>query len=136
MERTEKLRTILSQHGHKVTTTRTRVYQALAEASHPLSNTELIHSLPDLDKVSVYRTIALFESLGIVHRIWNGFKSSIELSDTHSPHHHHFTCTNCGKVISFKSEEVEKTLHALETTLGVTINQHLVEVSGFCDSCK
>lgn len=136
MERTEKLRTILSQHGYKVTVTRTRVYLALAEASQPLSNTQLIHNLPDLDKVSVYRTIALFESLGILHRIWNGFKSSIELSDAHSPHHHHFTCTNCSKVTSFKSEEVEGALHALEATLGVTINQHLVELSGICDSCK
>lgn len=136
MERLEKLRATLSQQGHKVTVVRERVYTALAEAPRPLSNSQLIHSLDDLDKVSIYRTIALFESVGIVHRIWNGFKSSIELSDAFSPHHHHFTCTTCGTVMSFKSEEIEKSLHALEATLHVAIDQHIVELSGTCDNCK
>jgi Fur family ferric uptake transcriptional regulator len=136
MERREKLRATLSRHGYKVTSVRQRVYEELAKASQPLSNAQLIRSLHDLDKVSIYRTIALFELIGIVHRIWNGFKSSIELSDAFSPHHHHFTCTNCGKVVSFKSEEIEKALHALETDLHVTISQHLVELNGICDDCQ
>jgi len=136
MERREKLRATLSQHGYKVTSVRQRVYEELAKADQPLSNVQLIRSLHDLDKVSIYRTIALFELIGIVHRIWNGFKSSIELSDAFSPHHHHFTCTNCGKVVSFKSEEIEKALHALETDLHVTISQHLVELNGICDDCQ
>jgi Fur family ferric uptake transcriptional regulator len=132
----DKLQSALAERGYKITSARKQVYAALAHAAQPLSNAEVIGSVKDTDKVSVYRTLELYESLGITHRIWNGFKSKVELSDPFSPHHHHFTCTSCGKVISFKDKEIERVLTNLEQTMKISVHYHLIELGGECDGCK
>jgi Fur family ferric uptake transcriptional regulator len=132
----DKLHSALAEHGHRSTAARKQVYSILASATQPLSNSEIIDRVSNIDKVSVYRTLDLYESIGVVHRIWNGFKSKVELSDPFSPHHHHFTCASCGKVISFKSKDIERAMENLERTMGVTIDYHLVEINGRCDSCQ
>lgn len=136
MTRVEKIENTLSRHGYKTTAVRKKVYFALADAPYPMSNSELIKHTKDVDKVSVYRTLALFETIGVVHRIWNGFKSKIELSEDFSPHHHHFTCTSCNMMVSFKNDEIEQALNALSKAMHVRIEQHLVELSGTCNQCQ
>lgn len=131
-----KLQAVLAEHGYKVTTARKQVYSALANATQPLCNSEIINNVSGIDKVSVYRTLELYESIGISHRVWNGFKSKVELSDSFSPHHHHFTCDTCGKVISFRNKDIEKLLHSAEATLNVSIRHHVVELSGVCKDCE
>jgi Fur family ferric uptake transcriptional regulator len=132
----DKLQTSLMQGGYKVTTPRKRVYTVLANSSEPLSNSAVIDRAKGVDRVSVYRTLELFESLGITHRTWNGFKSTVELSDRFSPHHHHFTCTTCGKIATFKSKEIENALHVFEKDTGRTIAYHVVELNGLCEMCN
>ncbi len=136
MQPEDKLPEILARTGHKTTTVRKRIYSLLLDVDQPLSNSELVKLASDLDKVSVYRTIALFESIGVIHRIWNGFKSKIELDEELSPHHHHFSCTICGRVSSFDDEELEKTLAQIALKLGVSVKRHLIELSGTCSSCS
>ncbi len=136
MHTLDKLYSALAEHGYKATAARKQVYSILASAGQPLSNSEIIDKTSDIDKVSVYRTLELYESIGVVHRIWNGFKSKVELSDPFSPHHHHFTCASCGKVISFKSKGIEYAMEDLARTMGVTIDYHLVEITGRCNECQ
>lgn len=136
MDTTEKIQHLLSKHGYKVTTVRKKVYLTLANTPHPMSNSELIAEIQDIDKVSVYRTLTLYETIGVIHRIWNGFKSKVELSEEFSPHHHHFTCRRCNKVISFKSNDIEKALDTLQASIDVSIEHHLLELSGTCKDCR
>ena len=136
MYKLNDLRNLLRTNGHKVTDVRESVYRALVDNKRPLSNAELTLLLTDVDKVSVYRTLALFESIGVIDRIWTGFKSKVELGELFSPHHHHFTCSTCGDITSFKSEQLEKELIALEARLGVTVKQHHIELSGACGRCS
>ena len=136
MHKMNDFRNLLRSSGHKVTPVRETVYRALATIEAPVSNAELIRQLADVDTVSVYRTLALFEAIGIINRIWTGFKSKVELGELFSPHHHHFTCNTCGGVLSFKSNEIERELTALELKLGVTIQQHQIELSGLCANCN
>ncbi len=136
MSSIDKLHLVLAKHGYKITSARKQVYAVLSSATQPLSNGEVISSVKNIDKVSVYRTLELYESMGIAHRTWNGFKSKVELSDPFSPHHHHFTCASCGTVISFKNKEIEHALKNLEQTMKISVHYHLVELGGQCDNCK
>lgn len=136
MNDTQKLKDVLTHHGSKLTRGRARVYEVLQAADRPLSNQQLIALLPDIDRVSVYRTIDLFESVGIAHRIWNGFKSAVELSETFSTHHHHFSCTACRTVISFKNDAIEQALHDAATNLSLSVTGHVVELQGLCGQCS
>jgi Fur family transcriptional regulator, ferric uptake regulator len=136
MNPTDKLKTLLKKQGYNITKPRVATFEALLEAHEALTIAQIIERLPGIDMVSVYRTLQLFEKAEIVHRVWNGFKSKIELSETFSPHHHHFTCNNCGIAQAIESDELEQSLHALEDQYGFDLRQHSVELSGYCKRCQ
>src|ERR1700709_2400788 len=65
----------------------------------PQSMQVLVHGAAGrVDRATIYRTVELFERLGIVHRLNIGWKYKIELSDVFTGHHHHLYCTNCGRM--------------------------------------
>lgn len=136
MDSSDKLKILLKKQGYSVTRPRVATFEVLLEAHEALTIAQLIERLPSIDMVSVYRTLQLFEKAGIVHRVWNGFKSKIELSETFSPHHHHFVCNNCGAAQAIKSNQLEESLHALESEYGFDLRTHSVELSGFCEACR
>lgn len=136
MDPTAQIEKILKDHGRSVTRQRLMVFSVLQESKQPMSTVELTNKLPSLDKVSVYRTVDLYEKIGLVHRVWHGFKSKIELSEAFSPHHHHFTCTVCGNIIALKSETLETELHKFEAEHGFELKYHSVELSGHCQECR
>lgn len=90
-----------------------------------------------IDRASLYRTIALYEKLGLVQRIYIGWKYKVELSDvltTH--HHHHISCLRCGKVVAITEEdEIETLLGNLAKRHGFTATNHQLEIRGYCGSC-
>lgn len=135
MDPNEKLKALLKKQGYSVTKPRLATFTALLTAHEAQTVAQLIERLPDIDMVSVYRTLQLFEKVGIVHRVWNGFKSKIELSEMFSPHHHHFVCRQCGNAIAIESESLEQSLHALEAEYGFDLQEHSVELSGICQNC-
>ncbi len=136
MARENKLEKILKDHRYSLTRQRLAIFNVLSEIEEPISVVNLVDKLPEVDKVSVYRTVDLFEKVGIIHRVWTGFKSKIELSEDFSSHHHHFTCINCGKTINLSSDRLESDLHQLEKSNNFKLVHHSVELSGFCNGCK
>lgn len=135
MDQVERLKKLLNGHGYSVTKPRVDIFKFLLKASEPIAITELSAGLKTVDRVSVYRTVELFEKIGIVQRVWSGFKSKIELSEIFSPHHHHFTCLKCAKTFSIHSNEIEKELEILEHTNGFKLTHHSIELSGYCKRC-
>lgn len=135
MDQTDRCKKLLAVQGYSITKPRLAVFEALLAAEDPLTIAELASQLKDIDRVSVYRTIDLFEKVGIVQRVWSGFKSRIELSETFSPHHHHFTCTKCRDTIGLHSDQIETNLAALESEHGFKLMHHSIELSGYCANC-
>jgi Fur family ferric uptake transcriptional regulator len=122
---------------HRVSLTRPRklVYETLSH-NEPLTIQELINCLPELDKTTVYRTIALFEQLGIAQRLQIGWKYKIELSNEYQDHHHHITCLECGQTVALPEDDmIEKRLHELAIQQGFTPKDHQLEVRGICEHC-
>ena len=133
----DKFHKYLADRGHKLTTARQEVFSVLQSTEAPLTNAEIIQQLNGVvDKTSVYRVLELYEAIGVTHRLWNGFKSKSELTDTFSPHHHHFTCQRCGQVTSFKDEAIEAALKRIEQSRGIDIISHLIELNGYCELCR
>lgn len=133
----EKLASTLKKHGYSLTKPRQAVFAAL-QSGTPRSMHELTLDLSSvIDRASIYRTVALFEELGIVIRVNYGWKYKIELSDIFSPHHHHLTCTNCGKTISFKEPKgLDRLLTQISLEHGYVHTNHSLEISGLCAQCK
>jgi Fur family ferric uptake transcriptional regulator len=122
------------QHCHW-TLPRSLVFSALLKG--PASLPELAERLrKDIDRSSVYRTIELFEELGIAHRIWSGQKSVLELTDRFSAHHHHFVCERCGKLIDFDDTRLESAIASSARSLGLSATHHHLELFGLCTGCR
>lgn len=133
----DKLTETLKKAGYSVTKPRLAVFTSL-QAGRPRSMRELTLDLSSvIDRASLYRTIALFEKLGIVVKVQAGWKYKIELSDQFTPHHHHLTCLSCGKVISFDEPPgFETLLNSIAAKHGFVARDHSLEISGLCPDCR
>lgn len=90
-----------------------------------------------LDRASLYRTVSLYERLGIVQRIYIGWKYKIELSDIFSHHHHHISCLRCGKIVAITDEDhIERLIMQLAKQHGFEAQSHQLEIRGYCQRCQ
>ncbi|MFZ1250223.1 MAG: Fur family transcriptional regulator [Candidatus Microsaccharimonas sp.] len=131
-----ELVSIFSQLGLRLTSPRVVIFTTLKDSPTPLSITQIITLCPEIDKVSVYRTIKLFTSLNIVATITNGWKYSYELSSPFQPHHHHIVCVKCAKVGELQSEIVESLVHKLAKQHSFRPTFHHFEIQGICKDCQ
>jgi Fur family ferric uptake transcriptional regulator len=136
-EPTDQLRARLQSSKQSITKPREIVFAVLMN-NEPLAMQELVSACHDqIDRASVYRTIALFEWLGIVQRLQIGWKYKLELTDTFIHHHHHLTCTVCGRTIPLPEDsQLEQLLQTLATSQGFESQDHQLEIRGVCDSCR
>lgn len=126
----------LRQAGYSATTARKLVFSSLIN-KEPLAINEIIAELSAIDRASVYRTIALFEQLGIVQRIQSGWKRKIELSDIFHSHHHHLTCTQCGKIVVLHEEaRIETAIKSISNRHEFLPTSHQIEIAGICRTCQ
>lgn len=133
----ETLARTLKTAGYSVTKPREIVFSAL-RAGKPRSMRELTMDLSSvIDRASIYRTVELFEKLGVVVRVQTGWKYKIELSDAFLPHHHHITCLNCGKIVSFdEPDHLDELLGRIAAKHDFTHETHSLEISGYCADCR
>lgn len=127
---------VLKNNGYSQTKPRQVVFEAL-QKYQPLTQAQLAKKLSKkIDRASVYRSLELFEELGIVQIVWLGYKSHLELSELFSAHHHHLTCYNCGKVIAVEDHELEDHLAQIAGKFGFSPQNHQVEINGICLGCS
>lgn len=131
------LQKVLKDAGYSVTHARLFVCELLWERE-PQSMHELGARLDGtIDRASLYRTISLFEKLGIVHRIYMGWKYKVELSDIFAHHHHHISCTECGKIVALREvEQLERMLGTLARRYNFEAQSHQLEIQGICERCQ
>lgn len=129
---------LLAEGGFRVTAARKASFELLL-SPHPQSMADILAKAKKLniDRVSVYRSIDLFEKLGIVHRIYVGWKYKLELSDQFVAHHHHMSCLNCGKIIDIQDEaHIDAFISQIAKQSGFTPRRHQFEIDGYCQDCS
>src|SRR3990167_3811389 len=106
----DDLRALLKEKGYSLTGPRRKVFDLLL-GKEPQSMQVIVQRANSLvNRATIYRTIELFEKLGIVNRLNIGWKYKIELSDVFSEHHHHFYCTNCSKTYKLPANSMLETM--------------------------
>ena len=120
---------------------RRAIVDVLVDAGHPVSIADIGDRLPDLPRSSAYRHLVDLQAAGVVRRVAaNDEFARFELAEDLTEHHHHFLCTNCGKVTDITpSADFERTISTqLETIAdaqGFEPHGHRVDVLGLCASC-
>lgn len=136
MEPIQLLHNTLKKHHQSLTNPRKIVFAALQD-HEPQTMNQLVKTCANqIDRASIYRTIALFEKLGIVQRIQLGWKYKLELSDMFQHHHHHLTCNVCHEIYPLAEDELMETrLYKLAEDSGFKATNHLLEIQGVCSNC-
>lgn len=137
MKAEKLLRKILEDGSYKVTKGRLLIFKLLYNQEPQTMANLVAASSKEIDRVSVYRIIELYEKMGIVKRINIGWKYKLELSDVFLDHHHHISCIKCGRVVAIKEEEkLEARIDQLGKEAGFVLTSHQIELQGYCSKCK
>ena len=136
--RPTKMAQALRQAGYRLTKPRFAVLQVLEENDAGLNPEEIHRRGKEIHKplglVTVYRTLAILNELGLVRRV-------------HSEHHchnyatagverHYLVCQACHRVIEFPCDGLHDLIEDVRQRTGYTITEHLLELSGLCPGCQ
>ena len=128
--------TALKKAGLKVTLPRLKILEVLQDPTcHHVSAEDLYKKLIDMGEeiglATVYRVLNQFDDAGIVTRHnFEGGKSVFELTQQH--HHDHLICLDCGKVIEFSDDSIEKRQHEIAKKYGIQRTNHSLYLYGHC----
>lgn len=128
----------LQAKGLKITPQRQEILKVFLESDDNHLSAEEVHGkitqkFPSMSLDTVYRTLGLFQGLGILTELNFGDRKSLFEIDR-SNHHHHLICTKCGL-----SQEID--FCPLEHLDGkrianFKIQKHSFEIFGICANCK
>lgn len=139
----EKYLCTLQQKGYKSTSQREEILNILFDNKNEHLSCEDVYNIiskekKDIGIATVYRTLQLFEKLGIVYKInFDDGVTRYELNtESEYHHHHHLICTQCGKVTEVKLDLLESLEHEIEIEEGFMVSDHDVKFYGICKECK
>ena len=131
----EEIKNLLKTQGFSATKTRMAVLRVLL-SKQPASLHDIITTLPEVDRATVYRTIDLFVDLGVAKKVYTGFKYRIELGDDFQTHHHHLSCLRCGTIIDVHTPEIEYAIEQTASNNGFRPVRHDLDIAGYCANCS
>ncbi|MCL8206486.1 MAG: transcriptional repressor [Actinomycetia bacterium] len=129
----------LREKGLRATPDRMRIFRVLARSAEPLTVRAVADRLRDdhLNITTVYRVMELFVALGIVHPVIVGHEAvGYELMAPFRPHHEHFLCAKCGRVVDIYDCPFEEAVAALSRDAGYEVTFHQMEMHGVCQACR
>jgi len=129
----DRLEKLCLEKGMRMTDQRRVIAHVLAQA-HDHPDVEELHRRahavdPHISIATVYRTVRLFEDLGILTRHeFHGGRSRYE--EAPETHHDHLIDMKSGEVIEFVDEEIEALQTAIAKKLGYRLVDHRLELYG------
>ena len=130
----------LREHNLPVTHQREAIARIVFFSDEHLSVGDLEEKLVQLEvdvgKATVYRTLDLLKSAGLLqeHDFGEGFKRFEPLAA--QSHHEHLICLDCGKVVEFSNERIERMKALITEEYGFRHHHHRLEIYGACRDCQ
>ena len=138
MNRSTQFRQALSEGGYRLTRQRQTILEVLEESDAHLDAREVYECVRARDArigmATVYRTLALLTSLGLVQEHRLGEEHS-HFETVQEALHYHFTCRNCGRVIEFEAPQVMEVVQALSDRERLKVEDVHLFISGRCAGC-
>ena len=135
MDHQQKLKT----NGIKVTQHKLAILKLFEQNKHLDATTivDLLHAQQvEISLATVYRVLSSFESHKIITKHNFGSEhASYELSSTEE-HHDHLICLQCGQVIEFVNDEIERLQCLIAKENDFQLIHHTLNIYGYCSDCK
>ena len=137
----DELKKIVKQKGLKYTEQREIVSSILLHAKEHLTAEEVYNEIKKEHKESnigiatVYRALSFLEEVDLITSITFGTDGKKYESNSKS-HHDHLICTECGKIIEFIDDEIEKRQDKIAKKNKFKITSHSMQLYGTCEACQ
>jgi len=129
---------LLRERGFKVTPQRLAVYNALAHTTeHPsaeLLHSELLPYYPTMSLATVYKSLKIFCSVGLVQEL-NVGEDSFRY-DAKVTAHPHIRCMHCGRVDDVKTLPTEMFSRQVTEETGYQLTGQQYYFYGICPACQ
>jgi Fur family ferric uptake transcriptional regulator len=139
MESKELLKHMFREKRVRLSLPRLLVYQAFSKTPTPMSPREVHQRLLKRGKrvglTSIYRTLDLFESTGILFKIVRGPAIRYKLCELED-HHHHIICKTCGDVVEFGYCDISSLTQKVRRSTGYQVTDHQLNLYGVCKICR
>jgi Fur family transcriptional regulator, ferric uptake regulator len=139
----------LVESGNRLTKPREVIFEVLDSNSEHLSAEDIylkIHKKnPNIGLTTVYRTLDMFFSFGIVDKFdFGDDRARFELNEKYNNkrHHHHLVCNICKKIFDyadFTKEEVKLCKLSelyLSKKFKFRMETHVIQFYGVCSNCR
>jgi len=131
------LRVALESRGHRFTTQRAAVYDALsATTSHPTADdvfTSVRDDVPDISLATVYKALEAFVSCGVARKLALG--PGPARYDSRTDEHEHIRCLSCGRVEDIEGVGHTRWMEGLEEMTRFDVVGYRLELEGYCPDC-
>jgi len=129
MKNSDWIETRITGSGSRLTTSRRKIVALIKKREGIFSAQDLLEADRALDKVSVYRTLELLESLDIIHPTLT--LDGHQMYELHPErHHHHIVCVSC-----HQDECVPCDVTIPRNIAGFAKIHHEVHFTGVCEKC-
>ncbi len=89
-----------------------------------------------VSRSTVYRTIKLLQEFGVIREVIKQGNKTIYEFVAGKAHHDHLVCMECGKIIEFVNEDIEKLQDEVCKEYDFTPVHHRLEIFGICKDCR
>ena len=136
----DRLNDYMTRHGLRSTEQRRVVTEEFFASDGHLSIEELLDQVrvkePRIGYATVYRTLKLLKECGLAYERHFGDGVSRYEVAWDDEHHDHLICIDCGKIVEFEDEGIEKLQHDVAAKHGFTLVRHRLELYGMCPDCQ
>ena len=130
---------IIREMNLKVTKQRLAILEALNRGQAHVTAQEVYEivnqNYPEMGFATVYRFLRKLTDHKYVTEVrMGGMPARYELSSDH--HHDHITCTQCGKIVEFQNEDIEKLQLEVTKSHNFIMTHHVLELYGVCSNLR
>ena len=125
--------------GLKFSQARLSIFNEVFVMRHHFNASELVEKLKEgrkrVSRGTVYRTLGLLETAGIVRKIYEGERHLHYERVWGVAHYDHLLCESCGKVLKFFKKEIAKAMETVCAESGFEPRTHTIQILGLCSEC-
>lgn len=129
----------LKDNGHTLTRPRRVICDLLLDSGGHLSADQLVDKLqieyPEIGRMTVYRTLDLLSSLGVLRAVYQGGGAAHYIL-LEGGHHHHLICAVCHQVIEIDQCLLQDATEQISRQYRFQILGHVLEILGVCERCQ
>ena len=130
----QRLVDYMDKHGLRSTAQRRLVTEVFFQSDAHLSIEDLLAQVreedPKIGYATVYRTLKLLKDCGLAYeRHFGDGVSRYEVAHQ-DEHHDHLICMDCGKIVEFENDEIERIQERLAARRGFRLKRHKHELYG------